>query len=258
MKNEEEKMHEFIRDFTDAHGTIKKVEGIDKTEKVIKITFRTAMIIGSILFIIMAIPISIMVYQRTSIMFNTMSKEKYIRKVEKMYGQKLEIVSDQSSRKGNGVIIFRTKKEPVIEFKAVKTIFDGGERYGTEYEENALRYYLEHGDEKIFQGIEIEQTTISVRVSALVTEELVRFKVFLEKENEGEIEEGVHQLVELKKFMKEKLKRFEIPLYLKIGEHISQYDYKEKKAEEEIICQEKQNYSWYLKNKEKNTNILEY
>lgn len=247
MKNEEEKMQEFIKDFTNAHDSIRKVKRIDETAKVIKISLKTAIIIGIIVTIIMIIPIAIMVYDKMSIVF-TMDKERYIAKIEKDYRQKVEIVEDNSTKKGNGVILFRTQKEPVVQFKSVKTISGGVEEYHLEYEGNALSYYIENGEE-IFKGIELEETPRRITLNMFKSEEILEFKAYLPIENYSQIEEGVHQLLEIKKVMKEKIKTFEIPLYLKIGDYISWYDYKQEKSEEEIIEQEKQNYYWYLKNK---------
>lgn len=248
MKNEEEKMHEFIKDFTNAHSSIRKVTGIEETAKAIKISLKTAIIIGSIVATIVLIPIIIMIFQNVSIMF-TMDKEGYISKIEKTYRQRLEIIEDNSTKKGNGAILFRTKKEPIVEFKSVKTVAGGVESYYLEYEGNALSYYIENGPKEIFKGIEIEKIAIRTAINMFWKEEFHVYKTYLPIENYGQIEAGVHQLVELKKFMKKKIKKFEIPLYLKIGDYISTYDYKQEKDEEEIIDQEKQLYYWYLKNK---------
>ena len=233
MKNEEEKMHEFMKDFTNAHDNLPKVKGIDGTFKTIKNSVKTFLIIGTIVAIIVSIPVAIMIYQKTMSILFTMDKEGFVAKIEKDYKQRLEIIEDNSTKKGNGVILFRTQREPVVEFKAVKTISEG-----------------------IFKGIEIEKTTGGTSINIFRREEFYEYKAYLSKEGYEQIEEGVHQLVELKKFMKEKIKKFEIPLYLKIGDYISGYDYKQEKAEEEIIEQEKQNYYWYLKNKEKDISFI--
>ena len=240
MKNEEEKMQEFIKDFTNAHDSIRKVKGIDEAAKVIKISLKTAIIIGIIVAIIVSIPVAIMIYDKMSIVF-TMDKESYITKIEKDYKQRLEIIEDNSTNKGNGAIIFKTKKEPIVEFKSVKTVAGGVESYYLEYEGNALNYYIENGPKEIFKGIEVEKTTGGNSINIFRIEEFYEYKAYLSKEGYEQIEEGVHQLVELKKFMKEKIKKFEIPLYLKIGDYTSGYDYKQEKSEEEIIEQEKQN-----------------
>lgn len=256
MKNEEEKMHEFIKDFTNAHGSIRKVKGIEETAKVIKISLKTAIMIGTIVAIIVSIPVAIMIYQKTMSILFTMDKEGFVAKIEKDYKQRLEIIEDNSTNKGNGAIIFKTKKEPIVEFKSVKTVAGGVESYYLEYEGKALNYYIENGPKEIFKGIEIEKTTEETSINIFRREEFYEYKAYLPKEEYEHIEEGVHQLVELKKFMKEKIKKFEIPLYLKIEDYISGYDYKQEKTEEEIIEQEKQNYYWYLKDKEKDISFI--
>ena len=105
MKNEEEKMHEFIKDFTNAHGSIRKVKGIEETAKVIKISLKTAIMIGTIVAIIVSIPVAIMIYQKTMSILFTMDKEGFVAKIEKDYKQRLEIIEDNSTNKGNGAIL---------------------------------------------------------------------------------------------------------------------------------------------------------
>ena len=148
MKDEEEKMHEFMKDFTNAHDNLPKVKGIDGTFKAIKISVKTFIIIGTIVAIIMIIPIVAMVVDKASIVF-TMDKEGYITTIEKNYRQRIEIVEDNSTKKGNGVILFKTEREPIVEFKSVKTIAGGVESYYIEYEGKALKYYIENGEEEI-------------------------------------------------------------------------------------------------------------
>lgn len=255
MKNEEEKMQEFIKDFTNAHDSIRKVKGIDEAAKVIKISLKTAIIIGIIVAIIVSIPVAIMIYDKMSVVF-TMDKESYITKIEKGYRQRLEIIEDNSTKKGNGAIVFRTQKEPILEFKSVKTVVGGVDSYYLEYEGNALNYYIENGPKEIFKGIEIEKNLRRINLNMFRSEEVEEFKAYLPIENYSQIEEGVHQLVELRRVMKEKIKTFEIPLYLKIGDYTSGYDYKQEKVEEEIINQEKQLYYWYLKNKGEDISVI--
>lgn len=255
MKDEEEKMHEYIKDFTNAHSTIKKVEGIDGTFRTIKISVKTFLIIGTIVAIIMIIPIVAMVMDKASIVF-TMDKERYITTIEKNYRQRIEIVEDNSTKKGNGVILFKTEREPIVEFKSVKTIAGGVESYYIEYEGKALKYYIENGEEEIFKGIEIVEIPRSITINMFKSEEVLEFEAYLPIENYSQLEDGVRQLIELRKFMQKKIRTFEIPLHIKIGEYIGGYDYKEMKAEEEIIYQEKQNYYWYLKNKGEDVNFI--
>lgn len=255
MKDEEEKMHEFMKDFTNAHDNLPKVKGIDGTFKAIKISVKTFIIIGTIVAIIMIIPIVAMVVDKASIVF-TMDKEGYITTIEKNYRQRIEIVEDNSTKKGNGVILFKTEREPIVEFKSVKTIAGGVESYYIEYEGKALKYYIENGEEEIFKEIEIVEIPRSITINMFKSEEILEFEAYLPIESYSQLEDGVRQLIELRKFMKKKIRTFEIPLHIKIGEYIGGYDYKEMKAEEEIIYQEKQNYYWYLKNKGEDVSFI--
>lgn len=256
MKDEEEKMHEFMKDFTNAHDNLPKVKGVEETFRAVKISVKTFLIIGIIVAIIMIIPTAFLIYDKTMSIVFTMDKDGFIAKIEKDYKQSLEIVEDNSTKKGNGAILFKTQREPIVEFKAVKTIRNGVERYYLEYEGNALNYYIKNGTEEIFKGIEIEKIPNETSINIFKTEEFYEYKAYLSKEGYDQIEEGVHQLVKLKKFMEEKIKKFEIPLYLKIGDYTSWYDYKQKKTEEEIINQEKQLYYWYLKNKGEDVSFI--
>ena len=255
MKDEEEKMHEFMKDFTNAHDNLPKVKGIDGTFRAIKISVKTFLIIGTIVAIIMIIPIAVMVIDKASIVF-TMDKEGYITTIEKNYRQRIEIVEDNSTKKGNGVILFKTEREPIVEFKSVKTISGGVENYYLEYEGKALKYYIENGEEEIFKGIEIVEIPRSITINMFKSEEVSEFEVYLPIEDYSQLEAGVCQLIELRKFMQKKIRTFELPLHIKMGEYIGGYDYKGEKTEEEIIYQEKQNYYWHLKNKGEDVSFI--
>jgi len=255
MKDEEEKMHEFMKDFTNAHDNLPKVKGIDGTFRAIKISMKTALIIGAIVAIVVSIPVVAMIYDKTMSVMFTMDKDAYIHTIENTYGQRLSIISDESTKKGNGVILFRTERKPIVEFKAVKTISGGVESYDLEYEGNALNYYIEKGEET-FQGIEIEKTVRNKPLNMFESVEIGEFKAILSKEDYSQIEEGVRQLLAIKKFMQEKIKKFEIPMYLKIGDYTNGYDYKDMKEEEEIVYQTKQSYYWHLKENEKDISAI--
>ena len=114
-------------------------------------------------------------------------------------------------KKGNGVILFKTEREPIVEFKSVKTIAGGVESYYIEYEGKALKYYIENGEEEIFKGIEIVEIPRSITINMFKSEEILEFEAYLPIESYSQLEDGVRQLIELRKFMQKKIRTFEIP-----------------------------------------------
>lgn len=258
MKDEDEKMQEFMKDFTNAHGKLPKSKWIDPVfrfaEKLLKITI----VVGIIIIIIMMIPLTARVYEKAVSNLMTMDKRSFIKKIEKTYKQKVEIIQDDSTYKGNGKMTLRTLREPQIEFSTGKNIYD---HYILDYEDKALLYYARNDKDGLFSGLEIEEGTKALRYSQFGSVELLECKGYLPIEGYGNIEEGVHQLLEIKKFMIQKLKQFKVSLRLKIGEYISSYDYNTEKgkkelSEEEIILKEKQTYLWYLKENGKDFSFI--
>lgn len=253
MKNEDEKMQEFMKDFTNAHGELPKSKWIDPTFNFAKKLLKVTIVIGIITIILMLIPLSIQVYDKAISNVMSLDKEGFIKKIEKTYGQKIEMIQDESTYKGNGKMVFRTTKEPIIEFTTGKNVFDD---YILDYEDKALLYYAEKDSEGLFKGLTIEQGTKSLRYSQFYTVEVLECKGYLSIEGYDQIEEGVRQLIGIRKFMTQKLKQFKIPLHLKIGDYISWCDYSEKLSEEEIILREKQLYYWDLQYNGKDTSFI--
>lgn len=258
MKNEDEKMQEFMKGFTNAHGKLPKSKWIDPVfhfaEKLLKI----AIVIGIIIIIIMLIPLAVQVYEKAVSNLMTMDKRSFIKRIEKTYNQKVEILQDDSTYKGNGKMTLRTLKEPQIEFSTGKNIYDD---YILDYEEKALLYYVQQDKEGLFRGLEIEEGKKTIVYSQFGRVELLECKGYLPIESYENIEEGVHQLLEIKNFMVQKIKQFKVSLYLKIGEYISIYDYrtedgKKKLSEEETVLKEKQIYYWYLRENGKDFSFI--
>lgn len=258
MKDEDEKMKEFMKDFTNAHGELPKSKWIDPVFHFSQKLLKATIVIGIIIIIIMLIPLTIQVYEKVISNLMTMDKRSFIKKIEKTYHQKVEMVQDDSTYKGNGKMTLRTLREPQIEFSTGKNIYD---HYILEYEDKALLYYVQNDNQGLLKGLEIEEGTKALRYSQFGSVELLECKGYLPIESYENIAEGVHQLLEIKQFMTKKLYQFEVPLYLKIGEYISLYDYKTEKgkkelSEEEIVLKEKQTYLWYLKENGKDFSFI--
>lgn len=253
MKDEEEKMQEFMQDFTNAHGELPKSKWIDPVFHFSKKMLKTAIVLGVIIILIMIIPLGIQIYQKSVANFAAMDKRSFIQKIEKTYHQKVKILQDESTYKGNGKMILTTTKEPVIEFTAGKNMLDD---YILDYEDKALLYYAEQDSDGIFKNLKIEQGTKTLRYSQFFTVEALECKGYLEVEGYDQIEEGARQLIQIKKFMLKKLKQFKVPLYLKVGDYISWCEYRKDLSDEENILREKQLYYWDLQYNGKDTSFI--
>lgn len=258
MKDEEEKMKEFMKDFTNAHGELPKSKWIDPIFHFAEKLLKVAIVIGIFLVIITSAPLAIQIYNKSISNLMAMDKQGFIRKIEKMYKQKIEIVEDKSSYKGNGEMILKTTKEPIIEFTVGKNIFDD---YIIDYEDKAFIYYMENSNEPIFQGVELKRETKNLVYSQFGKVETLSCQGYLQIESYDKIEEGVRQLIAIKSFMEQKVKQFNVPLSLKIGEYTSSYDYQTEKknqklVEEEYILKEKQLYYWYLRDNGKDFSFI--
>ena len=258
MKDEEEKMKEFMKDFTNAHGELPKSKWIDPIFHFAEKLLKVAIVIGIFLVIITSAPLAIQIYNKSISNLMAMDKQGFIRKIEKMYEQKIEIVEDKSSYKGNGEMILKTTKEPIIEFTVGKNIFDN---YIIDYEDKAFIYYMENSNEPIFQGVELKRETKNLVYSQFGKVETLSCQGYLQIESYDKIEEGVRQLIAIKSFMEQKVKQFNVPLSLKIGEYTSSYDYQTEKknqklVEEEYILKEKLLYYWYLRDNGKDFSFI--
>ncbi len=110
------------------------------------------------------------------------------------------------------------------------------ESYYIEYEGKAFKILYRKWEKKRYlKGIEIVEIPRSITINMFKSEEILEFEAYLPIESYSQLEDGVRQLIELRKFMQKKIRTFEIPLHIKIGEYIGGYDYKEMKAEERLF-----------------------
>lgn len=250
MKDEKERMYEYFKDHTNAHGDLLRDSGVDKIVKKMNVSLSTIIVIVTIILILMFIAICFAIYPKIYLVFS-MNKKDFIKTIEKTYGQKIEIVQDNSSEKGNGTIIFRTKKEPKVEFNAMKNVQDS---YKLDYEEKAFIYYIENSNDEVFKNITYEKQAKTFEKYPGF--EIIECTGYLTIENYSEIEEASNRIYELQKWMTKKIKKFTVPIKLKIGDYISNVDYRYASSLEDAIFSEKYNYYWYLKNNNKDISII--
>ena len=242
MKNEKERMKEYLKDYTNANSDLKRVDSVDKITKGLKISLNTILVVVIIAMIIMLFFIGLFIYPKIYLVF-TMNKKQFLKEIEKTYGQKIEIVIDDSTYKGNGTFILRTKKEPKIEFHAAKDSYDN---YKLDLEDYTFIYYVENKVEPIFNGINIEKKTETFY--SYPDLEFTKCEGYLEVNSYEQIEMRSKQLFAIQKWMEKKIKKFSVPVYLKIGEYISNVNYQDMSSEEQAIFEEKRQYDSYLQN----------
>lgn len=238
MKNEKEKMQEYLKGYTNAHAELPRINEANKVVKRINISLSALIIIITIIIILMTIPILIFAFSRTKVFFR-MNKRDFIEKIEKNYGQKVEILKDNSTKQGNGTMVLKAKKEPYINFNAAKQSDRFGENYYLDFEENAFAYYFKNSQEPIFNRI-----TISEERKALSSNypdfEFLDLNIYLNIDSYNQIEEACIQRQKLQKWMKEKIKQFDIEIHLKIEDFVS---YLSSDNElDDVIYQEKYQY----------------
>lgn len=249
MKNEKERMQEYLQEYTNAHGNLPKSTGIDKTINTINISLKTLMIIITIILGIMLFIIGIFVYRKTELVFS-MNKEQFIRMIEKEYGKKIEIIEDNSTVKGNGTMLLKTKREPHITFHAYKNIYDD---YQIDFEENAFIYYFENSKDPVFEQISIEKDKKAL-FSNYPEFEFVSCNICLNIDNYNDISTTCAKREALQNWMKKKINNFKLQIHLKIGDYTSNLSNYEKL--EDIIYKEQYEYYWYLKNNQKSTSSI--
>ncbi len=250
MKDEKERMQEFIKPYTNAGGDLPKNAGIDKTVHAINISLKTMMVIIVIIVILMLIPILAFVYSKTEVFFR-MNKKDFIKRIEKTYGQKIEIIEDNSTVKGNGTYIFKTKKEPYITFNGIK-ISNTYEGYNLDFEENAFTYYFENSQDSVFDNITLEKSFKNYFGNYDI--QFLSCNICLNIDSFNQIEQACKQRKQLQEWMKDKIKKFDVEIHLKIGDYTSyiwSYD-----TLDNLIYKEKYEYYWYLKNNGKDTSQI--
>ncbi len=236
MKDEKERMQEYLKDYTNAHGNLPKNPKVDKVVNGINIGVKTIIGIIVVILILMSIPIFFYAKDKTAVFF-TMDKEGFVKKLEKDYKQSIEIVEDYSSPKGNGNMVMRTLKEPQITFNTYKTMSDF---YSQDYEARAFIYYLENIESPLFDKVTIEKGEEQYGDANFLT-----CTIFLNIDSADQIESACKEREELFDFMKKKMNTFEHNIYLKIGEYRS-WVWALNRKSEEVLWEEETSYRRYL------------
>ena len=245
MKNEKERMQEYLKEYTDAHSSIKKVEGIEKLNKGIEVSTKTAIIILTIVTLITVYLIIQFLIPKIAVFF-TMNKKQFIRKIEKTYNQKFEIVEDYSSPKGNGLFIMQTKNEPKIKFYATKNSYD---EWKIDYEDRYFMYLVDNQVDSIFKDIKYKITEIPIM--GYNNYSFVKCEGTLEINSFNDIENACNVIYELEDFLKNKSERFNIVTQITYGEYRSYIGYDKSLKLEDRIRMEKINFAEYLCNNNK-------
>ena len=242
MKNEKERMEEYLKAYTDAHSDIKKVEGIEKLNKGIEISTKTTIIVLTVVTLIMVFVIIQFLIPKVAIFF-TMNKKQFIKMLEKTYNQKLEIVEDYSSPKGTGLMILQTKREPIIKFYATKDNYD---EWKTDYEDRYFMYLVDNQVDSIFKDIKYKITEIPI--IRYNNYSFVKCEGTLEINSFNDIENACNVIYELEDFLKDKSERFDTVTQITYGEYRSYLGYDKSLKIEDRIRMEKINFAEYLYN----------
>lgn len=248
MKNEKDRMQEYLKDYTNAHGNLPNSKNIQKTIHKINISLSSLITVFVIILIIMVLLICLNIRINFSVFF-TMNKEQFIKEIENKYNQKVEIIEDNSTNKGNGIIAFKSKKEPNINFYASKR----QDSYTLDYEENAFLYYMENSNDKLFENITVEQEQRALD-DRYPDKKFLFCKIYLNINSYNDIEAACKQRYELQKWMKQKIKTFNVEIHLKIGDRVSYlWSYEDLDI---ITYKEKYEYYWYLVDNKKDTSEI--
>lgn len=248
MKDEKERMQEYLKDYTNAHGNLPKSKKTEKTIHSINISLSSLVIVFVIILIIMVLLICINIKMNFPVFF-TMNKEQFIKEIENKYNQKVEIIEDNSTSKGNGIIAFKSKKEPNINFYASKH----QDSYRLDYEEKAFLYYMENSNDRVFENITVEQELREVD-NKYPDKKFLFCKIYLNINSYTDIESACKQRYELQKWMKQKIKTFDIEIHLKIGDRVSYlWSYEDLNI---LTYKEKYEYYWYLVDNKKDTSEI--
>lgn len=248
MKNEKDRMQEYLKDYTNAHGNLPNSKNIQKTIHKINISLSSLITVFVIILIIMVLLICLNIRINFSVFF-TMNKEQFIKEIENKYNQKVEIIEDNSTNKGNGIIAFKSKKEPNINFYASKS----QDSYTLDYEENAFLYYMENSNDKLFENITVEQEQRALD-DRYPDKKFLFCKIYLNINSYNDIEAACKQRYELQKWMKQKIKTFNVDIHLKIGDKVSYlWSYEDLDI---ITYKEKYEYYWYLVDNKKDTSEI--
>ena len=239
-----EKMMEYINQLDE-----QKMEKTQKAAKRITISLGSLIIMITIIIICFFYIIASFFYNEIYLVFST-EPELFAEKLENMYHQEIDIVQTNCDEKGNGTYLLQTKKEPRIEFKAVKEIYS---EFETDYFDRALVYYVETVQDPLFENVELikqeEQTDFENFT-------LLRCKAYFNIQEYSQIEEASKTLFEIQKFMEKRVADFNVFTYLTIGEYVSPVEYDIVSTIEEGLYREKYEYYWFLKDSKQDTSIF--
>lgn len=243
MKNEKKEMMEYINQLDN-----EKMQKTQKASKKITVMLSTVILTITVIIIIFFCAVASFFYNEIYLVF-LQNQEQFVKKLESMYNQEIEIIEADCDEKGNGTYILRTKKEPQIEFHAAKEMYSNFE---TDYQERALLYYAEKNP--LFQNV---QVTSSEQTSQYYKDfSLLKTYSYLPIQSYEQLEQASRTLYDIQKFMEEKVEDFSVLIYLKIADYTSPVEYATIPSAENGIYQEKYEYYWYLKNTGKDTSVM--
>lgn len=243
MKNEKKKMMQYINQLDN-----EKMQKTKKASKKITVMLSTVILTVTVIIIVFFCIIASFFYNEIYLVF-LQNQEQFVKKLEAMYHQDIEIVEANCDERGNGTYILRTKKEPQIEFHAAKEMYSNFE---TDYPERALLYYSEKNS--LFQDI---QVTSSEQTSQYYEDfSLLKTYSYLQIQSYEQLEQASRTLYDIQKFMEEKVEDFSVLICLKIADYTSPVEYATIPSAENGVYQEKYEYYWYLKDTGKDTSVM--
>ena len=243
MINEKKKMMEYINQLDN-----EKMKKTEKASKKITVMLSTVILAITVIIIIFFCIVATFFYNEIYLVF-LQNQEQFVKKLENMYHQDIEIIEANCDENGNGTYILRTKKEPQIEFHAAKEMYSNFE---TDYPQRALLYYAEKNS--MFNNVQI---STSEGASQYYTHfSLLKTYSYLPIQSYEQLEQASTTLYNIQKFMEEKVEDFSVSTYLKIGDYISPVEYTNIPSKGNGIYQEKYEYYWYLKDTKENTSIM--
>lgn len=243
MINEKKKMMEYINQLDN-----EKMQKTEKASKKITVMLSTVILIITVIIIIFFCIVASFFYNEIYLVF-LQNQEQFVKKLESMYHQDIEIVEADCDENGNGTYILKTKKEPKVEFKATKEMYSNFE---TDYPQRALLYYAERNS--LLQDIQI---STSEKASQYYSDfSLLKTYSYLPIQSYEQLEQASKTLYDIQKFMEKKIEDFSVATYLKIGDYVSPVEYATIPSSENGIYQEKYEYYWYLKDTKEDTSMM--
>ncbi len=240
MKKEE--MEELLKTKTSEYSmeNVDK-EKVEKFAKYLKITTQailTPMVIAIIGVVFLAIFFIISMFSnirsRTNVNIN--------KKLKEYYQESFVEIEKQVDSKKNGIYKMAPKKNKEIVFTVTKNFGS----IDNDYLDVALKYYVEHCENKELTKDIILQTTI--RRSTLFPEaEFLSCRALLEINGYDEIEERTTQIYNLQQYLNEKMKvPYTLGSVIKKGDYNSEVRYEQGYTLEALIDKEKREYINYV------------